>query len=507
MAPKNATNLRDSYTGCARPFRYIAPAPRTTLPLSSLEGESPQGTRAILRPNMRTSTYNHTHDTPVSITTQLFGPYPQPPEPNIIQHKNDSSHLPVHDCRKPPEAGGVGKRQHGISQCTHSEDGFRSNAKRARGVRNRAGGDPQNSEIRGTRLPSSIGSTSGLAAVLPPVEIDPPTPGDCTYIMASLDGGESDITCENRTYPVDIGSLYESLNSVPFINSPLPFYPTSPATTPGVQLQYGYTLEHPSISNHAPSPRIVLPTPGAKQGPHLNSISPASGILHEMSLNSKKATAEAQMLQEDVSPKNVCLVQLPETQAYQLSNSLFPSPTVQTRYSWVVDDYPLQQNRSREDESCPHCSELWFTHCECIFSMRSITQDCKENGQHQLHTSFQELKKHIQEHWVASGASCCLCQNHFSDHLLDLQLLSKVNAEDPRQWQIGLELREGVFAFRKHIREKHELRRGQGGCEGDIASLDYLKSGSGRTTLKQDLDQIANFTKPVGCRQIGLKTS
>ena len=78
--------------------------------------------------------------------------------------------------------------------------------------------------------------------------------------------------------------------------------------------------------------------------------------------------------------------------------------------------------------------------------------------------SFQELRKHIAEHWAVSGGSCCLCQDHFSDHLLALQLLSKVNSDDPMDWQVRMELKQGVSAIRKHVREKHVFQRGQRVC-------------------------------------------
>ena len=184
-------------------------------------------------------------------------------------------------------------------------------------------------------------------------------------------------------------------------------------------------------------------------------------MLHAVSPTSVP-TAQAQILREDVAPEEL----VPGTQAHRIDNLSFSPPTAQSRCLQVLGDNPFhpQQNHFGEDE-CPYCSQIWLTHCECIFETSIGTQNCREvyNCQHQLHTSFQELKKHIQEHWVASGTSCCLCQNHFSHHLLDLQLLSKVNSEDPRHWQIRMDLRQGVFALRKHVRDRHmdyELRRG-----------------------------------------------
>jgi len=210
------------------------------------------------------------------------------------------------------------------------------------------------------------------------------------------------------------------------------------------------------------------------------------GILHMMPPTSNP-TAEAQLLREEVVPENVYPLQLlPESQVHRIDNSPFPAPIVQPQA--LGDKSPhLQQNRFGD---CPHCSQIWLTHCKCIFKT-SFVSDSKENGQRQLNMSFQELEKHIQEHWVASGTSCCLCQDHFSNHLLVLQLLSKVNLEDPRHFQIGMDLRQGVIELREHVREKHGFQRGQGSCEekykigrvGDGYCVTQLsgKHGVGRT--------------------------
>ena len=163
-------------------------------------------------------------------------------------------------------------------------------------------------------------------------------------------------------------------------------------------------------------------------------------------------TAVAQLLQEGIAPKNLYPLQLfPEARVHQTDNSHLPPPIIQAGWPQVPGDNPPhpQQDRSGKDESCPHCSEIWLKHCECIFE---TSIDLKINGQHQLKSSFQELKKHIQEHWAASGTSCYICQDHFSNHLLALQLLPEVNLG---HGEFRVELRQGVVAFREHVREKH----------------------------------------------------
>ena len=251
--------------------------------------------------------------------------------------------------------------------------------------------------------------------------------------MAVLCGGEAGALCDNRIYPMGMDSLYPAFNSVPSTNAPLSFYHTPQTTTDqlqdgsqdqvGVGIRMtsnrgrdatGHTLERPSLGNRAPFPQ---PKIGISQGSHLGSTPPTPGIPHTVSPTSPKPTAEAQLLQEDASPKNVSPMQLfPESQAYQVDNSRSPRPTVQARHPQALANnlHHVQQDRFGEDESCPQCSQFWFIHCECIFA---TTQDCEGNGQHPLHTSFQNLKRHIQEHWAASGTPCCLCQNHFSKQI------------------------------------------------------------------------------------------
>ena len=213
----------------------------------------------------------------------------------------------------------------------------------------------------------------------------------------------------------------------------------------------GHTPEYSSLDNHVPFPAHMQPILCTRH-PHPGPT-PRLSTRHAMSPASKP-TAVAQFLQGGV-PKHVYpLQQLPEAQVHQADNSHVPPPTIQARCPQALgNNQPyLQQNHSGD---CPHCSRLWLAHSECIFEASIATQDCNENGQHRLRTSFQELKVHVQEHWIASGTSCCLCQDHFSDHLLALQLLSKVNLEDPRHWQIRMDLRQGVSVFRKHVRERH----------------------------------------------------
>ncbi|KAF8427025.1 hypothetical protein EV426DRAFT_707266 [Tirmania nivea] len=483
-----ATNPHDSCTGTvlsARPFRSIAS--RASLISSSFPGESLEDTRITVRPDMKLPTHNNAHDTQTSTSTQPLAASAQ-------SHGTQNEHGPS---LLPRRARGAGKRLNEISQSAHavdSGDGVPSNKKRVCAARNRTGGECWNGE---TRKPSSIRSMSRVAGVMPQAAIGPPTPRNRTFITntslplnntlpttsncapspliraspanipssaAVLGEDENTITYKNSICPTDSDSLYPDLRSLPFIDSPLPLYRSLLTTTPSVQLQYdttGHIPEHLSFSNSAHFPAHVQPIICTRQGPHLDSIS-APVIPHTISLTSKPTT-EAQQLQEDVSPKDVYPLQLlAKAQVHQIHNSPFPPPTVQAQCPRVLDDNPLHlQQNSFGDESCPHCSQLWFTHCECIFATSLVTRDCKEKGPHQLHASFQELKNHIQEHWIESGASCCLCQNLFSDHLLDLQLLPKVNSEDPRHWQIRMDLRQGVFAFRKHVREKHELRRGE----------------------------------------------
>ena len=113
-----------------------------------------------------------------------------------------------------------------------------------------------------------------------------------------------------------------------------------------------------------------------------------------------------------------------------------------------------QQDSLGQHGPCPYCPQYWLTHSECIFMTSPGTQDCKENEQ--LHNSFQQLKSHIQGHWLAgSGTPCSVCQSYFFHHLWTLQRLSNVNLQDLRNGKIRMELEQEVMALRKHVQENH----------------------------------------------------
>ncbi|KAF8427028.1 hypothetical protein EV426DRAFT_591265 [Tirmania nivea] len=154
----------------------------------------------------------------------------------------------------------------------------------------------------------------------------------------------------------------------------------------------------------------------------------------------------------DATPETASASQILPENLVQNSVSL---PTIQTPWPQVLDSnqFRLQQNSLEQYKPCSDCPQLWLSHCECIFASCNVSHDFKENDL--LHRSFQDLKRHIQEHWIGSGISCSVCQNHFFYHLLNLQLLSKANAEDLRHSQIRMDFRQDVITFRNHVRENH----------------------------------------------------
>ena len=160
--PSNqTTSPRESCTETVSSARLLRPiAPRTRQASNSFEAEPPEGSRTIVYPDVRTSTYNHAHDTPTltSTATEPRVSYAQSPRPSGTQHDYDTSLLPAHDGRTPQGLRSAGKRRRGISQSRDtidSEDEFTPTRKRARTVGSRTGGGGQNGEARG---PGSIGS-------------------------------------------------------------------------------------------------------------------------------------------------------------------------------------------------------------------------------------------------------------------------------------------------------------------------------------------------------------
>ena len=156
------------------------------------------------------------------------------------------------------------------------------------------------------------------------------------------------------------------------------------------------------------------------------------------------------LLLEDITPKTAFSTQLPPE---SLEASVSP-PTIPPVWSQPLSNsLHLQQNSLGQHGLCHYCPQFWLSHSECIFMMSIGTQDCKENEQ--LHSSFQELKSHIQGHWLGSGIPCSVCQNYFFHHLWTLQRLSNVNLQDLRNGQIKMELEQEVMALRNHVRENH----------------------------------------------------
>lgn len=161
-----------------------------------------------------------------------------------------------------------------------------------------------------------------------------------------------------------------------------------------------------------------------------------------------KPTAQAMLLPEGAISKSAFPQPLPSERVGALVSPSTISPT----YSQVLgsNSLHLQRDILGQHEPCPHCSQLWLAHSECIFVTGNGTQERKE-----LHSSFQELKSHIQGHWLLSSTPCSVCQDYFFYHLLTLQLLQNVNLQDLRSGQIKMALRQEVMELRKHVRENH----------------------------------------------------